>query len=391
MALARSGDDTVFWDQVVYRGAPSEFVWVMPLPDGASIEVGDDAFFDALMLASRVRLETSWATCTGDTATRGEAVSYDGTVAREPVMAPDFVDLYATETRTVGPYEVLTLAGDPELVVAWLLEHDYALPEASANALRRYAPSTFAVVRLAPGEGVDRMAPIRVRVPGPFEVPIPLVSAGAEAPIDLEIFLFGDVRLAVTGYDNTEVDRSRLVYNPDTLRFNYEELFEMAVHPPGSQAAGWVTEFAGPIDLSRVAAYRAIGPDETPHDPSADVAALSALFAVAPLAEGAAATSYLTRVRTRLDAVELERDLGVVVASSASAVPGDVEVTRLANPTHCPDVGIYDVGPRVPHPCRDPICLAEQCTCNAQHRSSRGAWGMVLMAGVIAVRRARRR
>ena len=48
MALSVSTNQTVLWDQIKYSGNPQEFAWVLPVRQGATIELANDEFFTAL-------------------------------------------------------------------------------------------------------------------------------------------------------------------------------------------------------------------------------------------------------------------------------------------------------------------------------------------------------
>ena len=52
MALSVSTERTVLWDQIEYAGDPEEFAWVLPIKPGATLELGADAFFEALDAAT---------------------------------------------------------------------------------------------------------------------------------------------------------------------------------------------------------------------------------------------------------------------------------------------------------------------------------------------------
>src|SRR5262245_20519783 len=48
MALSVSKQQTVLWDQIRYSGDPREFAWVLPVRNGAKLELANDEFFNAL-------------------------------------------------------------------------------------------------------------------------------------------------------------------------------------------------------------------------------------------------------------------------------------------------------------------------------------------------------
>src|SRR5262245_47304937 len=56
MAFAVSGNRTVLWDQIQYTGNPGEFGWVLPVAPGATIELSNDAWFEALETATTTKV-----------------------------------------------------------------------------------------------------------------------------------------------------------------------------------------------------------------------------------------------------------------------------------------------------------------------------------------------
>ena len=63
MVLSISPKQTVLWDQVEYAGSPSEFAWVLPVRQGAYVEVGNDAWFETLDAATSTRVTAPALTC----------------------------------------------------------------------------------------------------------------------------------------------------------------------------------------------------------------------------------------------------------------------------------------------------------------------------------------
>src|SRR5688572_29281235 len=48
MVFKISTSETILWDQVRYTGDPKEFAWVLPVRDGAKVELSRDAWISAL-------------------------------------------------------------------------------------------------------------------------------------------------------------------------------------------------------------------------------------------------------------------------------------------------------------------------------------------------------
>lgn len=390
MAITVRGNETILWDQIVYDGAPEDFVWVLPVAAGVEVELADNAFFEALSLASRLRLDGPLvcAPSASDLAPVTSPVGYEtGPIARPTDLPPDsdMRDVHITAEGVVGPYETVTISGDVTELVSWLVERGYLVPESFIPILADYAARgmSFAVLRLRPEAGVDRMQPVRIRLPGVgASLPLRMVAAGVVTTVDLELFVIGEGRYEVSGFGNTEVDRTLLAYDVATLRFNYQQLFDAALYWGTGVGTNWVTEHAAPLDVASLRAYRSLS-DGVMRTAEADVD-----IAVADLD-----APYLTRLRTRLPPSELEQDLTVRVSSGGDLV-GPVAVTLALNedPSLCvaPGGALPDAGPRA-------LPTPRACGCGAVRRDTSGldlgALGVlsVLAVGWIGRRRSARR
>lgn len=321
-----------------------------------------------------------------DVATVSTPTAYEaGPIARAielPLDVPER-DVATSHEAVVGPYETVTLRGAASDVVSWLVERGYLVPESLVPIIDDYARRgmSFAVLRLAPGLGVDRMQPVRVRLPGVSpSLPLRMVSAGVVSTVDLELFVIGEGRYEVSGFGNAEVERDRLAYDVAIRNFNYQELFDAALFAGTGVGTNWVTEYAAPLDVNAARAFASrVDGESTPRSAAVDVD-----VAVRDLDQ-----PYLTRLRTRLPPSELGDDLSVR-ASLGGDLTGPVTVTRVLNedPTPCAprdggtarDAGPRDEGPRV-------ICIAD---CRAGSRSTPSVLGVVSLLAVLLWRRSRR-
>lgn len=382
MAISVRGNETILWDQIVYTGAPEDFVWVLPVTPGVEVEVADNGFFEALVEQARLQLDSDpfCAASGSDSALVVAPTFYEtGPIARSTTIAPDDArSVRVSSEGVVGPYETAILSGDVDVLINWLLDKGYVVPEAFVPLLDLYASSgmSFAVLRLSPGEGVDRMRPVRVRYPGVGpSLPLRLVAAGVVTTVDLELFVIGEGRYEIAGFGNAEVDRDRLAYDASVLRFNYRELFDQALFSGSGVGTNWVTEHAAPLDVAAVRGYVGEGPGGEPRSAAADL----------EHAIGGMDSPYLTRIRTRLPPSELDTDLTVRLSMGGDLV-GPVAVTRVLNaPTSCTadggipgdagDAGPSDAGPRTAGP--------EPRVCICSIHAARGPDGVTLTLGAL--------
>ncbi|MEZ4307199.1 MAG: DUF2330 domain-containing protein [Polyangiaceae bacterium] len=260
MALSISTERTVLWDQIQYQGDPEEFAWVLPVRPGTTIELGSDAFFEALDAATRVNVfrpqnafcesgfdedsyydNDDWGggrymgacSMTGCSAglEAGDGRSSDGsggggggTFGED--APPDPVNVVHEES--IGPYEAVILSSnEPGALYDWLLSHGYAIDASMEPTIDQYEAEGFYFValRLIPGAGTHQMRPVRVTSPGAAPtLPLRMVAAGAGASIGLTLFMIGEGRWEASSFPNDQVDTSQLQWSFDESRSNYSEL-----------------------------------------------------------------------------------------------------------------------------------------------------------------------
>src|SRR5207244_2854212 len=67
--------------------------------------------------------------------------------------------------QVVGPYESVQLSStDPMALATWLTDHGYAIPTDIQPIIDAYVTDgfDFLALKLVPGQGVDKMQPVRV-------------------------------------------------------------------------------------------------------------------------------------------------------------------------------------------------------------------------------------
>jgi MYXO-CTERM domain-containing protein len=332
MAVSVSPGETILWDQIQYTGNPSDFVWMLPVGPDAVVEVADAGFFEALSRETALTLRGPAFVCPcGPGASAAGTVSPAGVEAGPLAVAmpadPDAMEAALLYRAVVGPYETVTLRGSGDEIVDW---RGYAVPEAVRPVLTHYAErgSSFVVLRLAPGVGVDQMQPVRVRMPGvSLSLPLRMVAAGAGDTVELELFVIAEGRMEASSFGNAEVARSRLEYDATRGRFDYDTLFDEALFQGSSGPTNWVTENAMPLPVELLSSYASAGPDGAVHRAGPDVA----------LAIDRLDAPYLTRLRTRLQRTDLEREL--TLRASAS---DDVDRLLLATVENLPTCEVAD-------------------------------------------------
>ncbi len=235
MALSVSTEQTILWDQIQYVGSPAEFAWVLPVKPGARIEVGSQAFFDVLDAATGTSVTPPRLSCKspgffgcsvapglGAGATMGCGAS-EALGGNEGLEGPDPVKVVSH--GATGPYESVILHSDvPGALSAWLLDHEYAIPDDIVPVIEAYQDEgfDFAALRLLPSSGVQQMRPVRVVSPGASPVlPLRMVAAGTGPRTAITLFVIGEGRYTTKNIPEVRIPRESVYWDFLSASSNY--------------------------------------------------------------------------------------------------------------------------------------------------------------------------
>jgi MYXO-CTERM domain-containing protein len=262
MVFSISTTQTVLWDQIRYSGNPTDFAWVLPVKPGARIELSQDAWIASLDAATQVVITGPASPCYtsppreydgpgngGCGGSTANGAGFAAPSANEDAGASSAVQVVSQQV--VGPYDAVTVrSSQGEALGEWLRKNGYDVPAAIQPTIDAFASSgfDFIALRLAPGEGVQAMQPVRVVTDGadPY-LPLRMIAAGAGANVGLELWVLSEGRYHPQNFPDATIDLSKLAWNPTTQRSNFRELETAALAANGGR--GWVTEFAGPASL----------------------------------------------------------------------------------------------------------------------------------------------
>lgn len=320
MVLSLSATRTVLWDQFRYSGRPVDFSWILPIRSGPDvrIEVGDNRFLQALDNLTAPVLNPPPRprppVCDDDLdANEARGGFADAGVA----PAPGGVQVLGESV--VGPYMTATLRGeDPMALRQWLRDNGYSVPAAIEPVLDHYVAlrMDFVALKLRPGEGVDRMSPVRITTPGYNpSLPLRMIAAGTADKVGLMLLVLAQGRIEAMNFPNGEIDDARLVWdfnNPTAPAQDFQRAFAALNAESGGRL--WLTESAGAQDRWQV--ERAVqsvrcapgvggcgvgGPDVTGDDARVAFDTLGDHVTV-------------TRLRADLAAITLDRDLALAAS-----------------------------------------------------------------------------
>jgi Uncharacterized protein conserved in bacteria (DUF2330) len=264
MVLSVSPAQTVLWDQIQYSGDPATFAWVLPVKPGARIELSDDAWIASLDAATQTVVVGPSSSCGGapvdyEDESGGGGCSSDSTsgAAFGPENAGE-VDAGGTASQvqvvsqqTVGPYDAVTVqSSQGQALGDWLRANGYAVPDSIQPTIDAFTSEgfDFIALKLAPGEGVQAMQPVRVVTQGAnLSLPLRMVAAGAGANVGIELFVLAEGRYQAQNFPAATIDFSQLAWDPYTSQSNYSTLATAAMAANGG--TGWLTESSQPLSL----------------------------------------------------------------------------------------------------------------------------------------------
>jgi hypothetical protein len=257
MAFSISQQQTVLWDQIQYSGSPQDFAWVLPVHPGAQVQLSHDAFFAALDALTDPVITGPTPNCGGGSSGNsgfgcGSSAADNASAGGAAFNTAGNSSVQVVSQSVVGPYDTVTLhSTDPNALYDWLTANSYAIPDTMRPIIDAYVAGgfDFLALRLAPGEGVQAMQPVRVVSPGAgLTLPLRMVSAGVGASVGITLYVIGEGRYEPQNFPDAVVDPTKLVWLHAQNTSNYETLAEQLMQQSGGQT--WLTEYAEQTSLS---------------------------------------------------------------------------------------------------------------------------------------------
>jgi hypothetical protein len=272
MVFKVSQNETILWDQVRYTGAPDEFAWVLPVREGAKVELSRDEFIASLDAMTKTTVKGPTRVCTppggspsssnfsrgGDTESSGCGSSSESDFAAAPRSENasgggggfdaggenEKVDVVSQEV--IGPYQAVTLhAKNGEGITEWLTQAKFQIPENVKPTIEAYTKEgfDFIALRLRPGTGVQAMRPVRVVTPGAdTTLPLRMVAAGIGARVGLTLWVIAEGRYQAQNFANGTVEETALRWDAKASKSNLGQLESDILSGNGGRT--WLTEAA---------------------------------------------------------------------------------------------------------------------------------------------------
>ncbi len=334
MILSISQQQTTLWDEVQFAGSPSSFAWVLPIKGTATVGLSSDILFQTLdsFTAPQVQEPTENCPQTSECGASDEAEGSDTGSA----SGSGGGGVTVLEQAEVGPYETVQLAStNPGALASWLTAHGYVIPSAASSVIAAYVNDgfNFLALKLAPGEVVSTMRPVRVTTSGASPVlPLRMVAIGTGATTGITLWVIGDGRYEPQNFPFFALTNAEIVWDWNTNTSNYDTL--RTTMEASLAGRGWQVEsslelaqslLSGTVDQS--CGYYGSSETSASFTTTSSDGASSTASGGASSGSATAGGCYLPLAGGDGDAeVPLEQDLTAVFAGVA---PPNARITRM--------------------------------------------------------------
>lgn len=238
-----------------YDGDPSEFAWVIPVPNTPFDVVAHDTgeLFDALDDWTRPTFEITGGFPTGGGCGCGGPPSLS---LGESGLGG--VEVEARGQAGIFEWAALTSTGSNALLT-WLNANGFSVSAGAGDVLADYIQRGmhFLAVRVSRPEDMERNDSGEKEIP-PIQFtcqtserfyPMAISQVSAAAETEVLIYVVADHRMEAANVPNAVIDRDAVAYDPGSeSQTNYESLFTQAVAGLGGVAL--ITEYAAPDHVS---------------------------------------------------------------------------------------------------------------------------------------------
>ncbi len=250
--------------------------------------------------------------------------------------------------QTVGPYETVQLqSSDPNALNNWLTANGYVVQSGFQPVIAAYIAEgfDFLALKLAPGQGVSAMRPVRVTTPGAgLPLPLRMVAAGTGATVGVTLWIVADGRYEPSNMKSFTIDPAMLVWDWSTNQSNYATVRQAQEKALGF--AAWQIESSiqispyqveGPL-LSQSADtnYLPVGDADAGGDAGSMTADEVEQQDVMTMFPDGQSEVWVTRMRSDLAHSALANDLVVKASADQTQLSNTYQVQMSINAPSCP-------------------------------------------------------
>jgi hypothetical protein len=353
MIFSISKTQSTLYDQIRYTGSPASFAWVLPYAGDVEIGLSADYLFSVLDGQTQTSI-------VGTACPPPPSCGSSGAIAGNASSSSGGSGVVVLDHEVVGPYETVKLsATDANALEEWLRTNGYALPDAVKPVVAAYQAEhfDFLALKLAPGQGVQDMRPVRVTTKGSnVALPLRMVAAGTGATVGITLWVVGEGRYQPQNFDSYYIAAEDLTWNPIASSSDYAairdrkntagdhrvweiESSETMAPSAFERALGYHQEYV----YSGAGAWEDVTSDAGAVTKTAAASRdedLDVLFGASPPDE-----VRITRLRADLAHAALDQDLVLRAAADQAVLPRMRVVTKSSPPLECPK--------SPPSPCSD--------------------------------------
>ncbi len=320
MVLSLSPTQTTLWDQFQYSGRPEDFSWILPIryTESTRVQLASDDFLTLLFnlmapVLTRPAPPPFPPGCQPPFNPSAGGGADSGAFGFADAASASDSGVTVLREEVVGPYQLVILRSDSGMGLRdWLRMNGYTIPTATEPVIDHYLGLNmdFVALRLRPGEGINRMVPVRVTVDGYSPtLPLRMIAAGVADRVGLSLTVVAPSRIEAMNFPNGELRDEDFTYDwnaPVTdLSGAFLNAFNVMNRAQGQRV--WLTESSLPQQREQLRFLAQRLPQRAGFDGGMSTATAEDDVDVAFTGLGATAT--LTRLRADLPAAMLDRDL----------------------------------------------------------------------------------
>jgi len=359
MIFRVSQTQTTLYDEIEYQGDPQSFAWVLPIHGQVQVGLSSDVVFAALESVTAASIRAPQLSCPpqpycgcpehdgfgagGADAGASLSAGDDGSAAPPPVNV--------ISQQTVGPYDTVQLQStDPMALNDWLAANGFVIPSDIQPIIAAYVNEgfDFLALRLAPGQGVQAMRPVRVTTSGAgMQLPLRMVSAGTGATVGITLWVIGDGRYEPMNFKSFTIDPSELTWDWNASSSDYATIRQQKEQALGF--AAWQTESAMELSPYQIETpimqqsadqnYQPIPASDAGDGGAGETAQQVEQDDLSTLFPGTNQSSVrVTRMRADLARAALANDLALQASADQSEISNIYQVTKSVNAPACPPV-----------------------------------------------------
>lgn len=247
--------------EVTYQGDPTQFGWILPVPDAPKDADGQPLPLDKAVAISSLALFPNLQAATDPIfsvqntfASDGGSCAYTSTATQTFADAAVAADagtsghegtVYVVESAKVGPYDAeLIHATDADALFTWLGRNGYQQDPAARPLLATYIGKgyDFVGIRLQSGKTTGDLRPLAITLGEDAPcVPLRLTSIAATPDMPILVWVLGAGRAVPKNFIHARIDDLAMTYPGGG---SYQAIVSQAIDTASGRA--WVTEMAAP-------------------------------------------------------------------------------------------------------------------------------------------------